>query len=153
MKVGNIETTNEVEQTEIIQNRKFKIGDKIKSGDAVLTVLAIKRDWKSSVWWEKPASANDVYTVVTVTVENTGDKNLGLSWIWDFKLEDANGVQRRQSVWGGTGLNKFPTGELSPKGKATGDVLFEIDKNALANLKLHYKPIFSWNQEIVVELQ
>lgn len=110
-----------------------------------------------SVIWVVSSSLRAVYCSSLIRsririVENKGSGDLDLSGLWDFKLEDANGVQKGQSI-GGIGIKKLPTGSLSPNGKASGDVLFEADKNALTNLKLRYKPLFSFADEVVIELQ
>ncbi len=134
------------------QEDVFKIGDQIKSGDALLTVTKVTKNWKSSNQYDKPSSPDDVYVLVTIAIENKGDKDLSLSGIFDFKLEDANGLQK-SSTLGGIGIKQLPTGSLSPNGKATGDIIFDVDKNALGTLKLHYEPMFSFDKEVVVELQ
>jgi len=135
-----------------LQKEVFKIGDQIKSGDSFLTVTKITKNWKSSNQFDKPSSPNDVYVLVDVLIENKGSKDLSLSGMWDFKLEDSNGLQRSQAI-GGVGIKQLPSGELSPNGKATGEILFEADKSALNVLKLRYKPLFSSTKEVVIELQ
>lgn len=144
-KVGSVGDTN-TQQKEV-----FKVGDQIQSGDSLLTVTKVTKNWKSSNQFDTPGPGN-VYIVVTIAIENKGTSDLSLSGMWDFKLEDANGVQTSQAL-GGIGIKQLPTGSLSPNGKASGDVLFEVDKNALSNLKLHYEPLFSLNKEVIIELQ
>lgn len=145
-KVGDVGDTNSPKQI------VFKVGDQIQSDDMLLTVTNVTKNWKSSNQFDKPSNPDDVYVVVSVVIENKGSEDLDLSGLWDFKLEDANGVQKGQSI-GGIGIKKLPTGSLSPNGKTSGDVLFEADKNALTTLKLRYKPLFSFADEIVIELQ
>jgi hypothetical protein len=148
-KVGSIGSVNKEVDS---KKETFKIGDQIQLGSSLLTVTNIRKNWISSNQFDKPLNTQDVYVLVSVEIENKGSSDLNLSGMFDFKLEDANGLQKSDSL-GGVGLNKLPSGSLSPNGKVSGDILFEINKNALANLKLKYKPLFSSGKEVVIELQ
>lgn len=146
-KVGEVATSPEQQQPEM-----YKIGDQVKRGDTVLTITKVNKSWKSSNQFDTPSNSDNTYVVVTVSMENQGTKDLNLSGFWDFKLEDANGVKRDQSI-GGIGLNKLATGSLSPGGKTTGDLIFEAGKDATGKLTLHYQPLLSFGKPAIIELQ
>ena len=145
---GSSSTGNDTASESVV----YKVGDQIESGDSILTVTKVTKNWKSSNQFDKPSSPNDVYVLVSLSIENKGTDDLSLAGMWDFKLEDSNGVQRSQAL-GGVGISQLPTGSLSPNGKASGDILFDADKNALDNLKLHYQPLLSFNKKVIVDLQ
>lgn len=137
------------------QKQVFKVGDEIKRGDAVISVTKVNKDWKSSNPFDKPQSPDNAFVVITVSLSNQGKSDMNLSGFWDFKLEDGNGVQRNEAL-GGIGLNKLSSGSitsLSPGGKITGDMIYEVSKSSATNLKLHYKPLFSFGDPATIELQ
>lgn len=135
------------------QEEIFKIGDQVKRGDSVITVEKVNRNWQSSNQFDKPQNSENVFTVITVSVQNNGNSDLNLSSFWDFKLEDANGVQRNEAI-GGIGLNKLTSSAttLSPGGKISGDLIFEAPKDS-TRLILHYKPLISFGKPAKIELQ
>lgn len=131
----------------------FKVGDQIKGGDTILTVTKVTPNWKSTNQFDKPSNSDNAYVLVTVEIQNTGKSALDLSSLFDFKLEDGNGAIRNQSI-GGVGIKNLSSiGAIAPGGKASGDILFEASKDALAKLVLHYDPAFSYGKEILIELQ
>ena len=133
----------------------FKIGDQIKRKDTVLSVVKVVKDWKSSNIYDKPSNPNDIFVVITISFENQGSSQLSLSSFWDFKLEDANGVQRNEAL-AGIGLNKLNSGSvtsLSPGGKISGDLIFEVPQNAISKLTLDYQPLLDFGESAKIELQ
>jgi len=155
----NTPTLNNQEQTELKNEEEqelFKIGDQVKRGDTILIVNKIEKDWRSTNQFDKPQSPDDVFIIVNVTLENQGKNDISLSGFWDFKLEDAQGVQRSEAIAGGIGLNKL-SGQaltaLSPGGKISGDLLFAVPKDAISSLTLHYKPLVSFGNPAKIELQ
>lgn len=134
----------------------FKIGDAIQRGVIGMKVNSRIIDWHSSNQFDKPRNPGDVFVVVNVTLVNHGTSDLRLSGFWDFKLEDANGVQRSEAISAGIGLKKL-SGEsmtaLSPEGIITGDLLFAVPEDATSHLVLHYKPLASFGKPAKIELQ
>lgn len=156
----NDNTAQKVGQTNQGNNDKniqsvFKIGDIIKRGDVALTVNKVQMDWKSSNSFDTPSNSNNIFVVVSVSLENQGSKEMNLTGFWDFKLEDSQGVQRSEAL-SGIGLNKLSSGSvtsLAPGGKISGDLIFEVARAASDKMKLHYKPLLSFDDTIVIELQ
>ncbi|KKS96365.1 MAG: hypothetical protein UV73_C0011G0037 [Candidatus Gottesmanbacteria bacterium GW2011_GWA2_43_14] len=139
-----------------LEQEIFKIGDAIQRGVIGMKVNSKVIDWHSSNQFDKPRNPGDVFVVVNVTLVNHGTNDLRLSGFWDFKLEDANGVQRSEAISAGIGLNKL-SGEsmtaLSPEGIITGDLLFAVPDDATDYLVLHYKPLASFGKPAKIELQ
>lgn len=134
------------------QQTIFKIGDKVKIKNTVLTVTKVNKNWQSSNQFDTPSNPGDVYVIVTISLENQGSDTLDLSGFWDFKLQDGNGVIHDQGI-GGIGLNKLNAGSLAAGGKTSGDVIFNVPKDATSNLTLQYQPLLSFSQPVVIELQ
>lgn len=134
----------------------FKIGDAIQRGVIGMKVNSRIIDWHSSNQFDKPRNPGDVFVVVNVTLVNHGTSDLRLSGFWDFKLEDANGVQRSEAISAGIGLKKI-SGEsmtaLSPEGIITGDLLFAVPEDVTNHIILHYKPLASFGKPAKIELQ
>lgn len=145
----SVEPTNSVEEN-------FKIGDRVQRGDTILTVNKVTKDWKSTNMFDKPQSPDEVYVVINVTLENQGKTDLSLTGFWDFKIEDAQKVQRSESFTAGIGLKKL-SGQsitsLSPGGKITGDLIFTIPKEGLSQMTLFYKPLVSFGQPAKIQLE
>lgn len=156
-KEGYIQKVGEVPPQQEIKEEIYKIGDKVKRKDVVLTVLKVNKNWQSENPFDKPLNPEDVFVVVTVSLENQGSDELKLvSGFWDFKLEDANGVQRSEAIAAGLGLNKL-SGQsltsLSPGGKIIGDLIFSVPKQATSRLILHYQPLLDWGPPAKIELK
>ena len=131
----------------------FKVGDQIKLKDTLLTVNNVNRNWKSSNQFDTPINPGDVFVVVSLSLENAGDREVDLSGFWDFKLQDADGLIHDQSLSAGIGLKKLSSGSLAPGGKTSGDIIFSVPEESISELTLKYEPLFSLAKEVVVELQ
>jgi predicted RecA/RadA family phage recombinase len=131
----------------------FKVGDQVKEGDTYITVTKVNKNWQSSNQFDTPRNAGDVFVVATIAIENKGSSDLSVSGIFDFKLKDADGVIRDQTL-GGIGLNSLSSiSSLAPGGKASGDVIFEVPKTATSDMTLEYDPIGSFGSTVDIELQ
>lgn len=144
----NNETKAETEKTD------YKIGEPVPRGDTTITVNKVTKDWESTNQFDKPTNAGSIFVVVNVTLQNNGDKDMNLSGIYDFKLEDADGVQRSEAL-GGIGLNKLGSvSSLAPNGKVSADLIFEVPQTATSQMRLHYKPLLSFSsKQATIELQ
>ena len=131
--------------------QEFRIGDRINIQDRILTVNSVAKDWKSKNEFDKPTSPNKVFVVARVTIENSGKDEVSFN-TFDFKLQDANGVQVTAG-FSGVGLDKLIGGQLIPGGKVSGDIIFDVNKDALQTLTLLYQPSFWSGQAARVLLQ
>jgi Domain of unknown function (DUF4352) len=84
-----------------------------------------------------------------VTIKNTSDRQIDFN-PFDFKLQDADGVQRDTTV--ASDMPKpLNSGNLAPNGIVTGNMAFEAPQGA-TGLKLIYKPNRFGNESATVNL-
>lgn len=102
--------------------KDFKIGDRINIQDRILIVKSVDKNWKSSNSFDKPTSPNKVWVVVNVAIENASKSEVSFN-SFDFKIQDANGVQSSFGL-GGVGLDKLSSGQLAAGGKVSGNLIF-----------------------------
>lgn len=139
------ETTNQDGSSEV-----FKVGDIVKSGDYEITVKNVEHNYTSSNQFVKPADGKE-YVRVSVEVKNTSNDKKSYSTI-DWQIEDEDGALESVDISGtGTDDSNIGSGELTAGGKKAGTLVFEVPKGQ-QNLKLHYKPMFSFDKEVIVEL-
>lgn len=125
---------------------KYKIGDSAKSGNLIFTVNSARIDEGDE--FIKPDEGN-IYYIVDVTVENTGDKTETVSSLLMFKLFDSDGYNYTSTI--GPDTKGQVDGDLSAGRKLRGELVFEIPKNA-KGLELEIYPDVFGNNQIVFEL-
>jgi hypothetical protein len=143
-------------ETEITQEQTIKdfysVGEAINISNRILTVNSVEKDWQSGNEFDTPSSPNKKFVVVNITLENKGSDKISFDE-YDFDLQDANGVINNATAIGGVGLNQLSSGELTPGGKKTGDLIYEVDESGLSDLTLTYTADFWGNKTIKVKLQ
>lgn len=139
------------EKTAPAAMQDFRIGDRINIQDRILTVKSVDKKWKSSNQFDKPTSPNKVFIVVAVAIENTSKSEVSFN-PFDFKIQDANGVQSSMGI-GGIGVDKLSSGQLAAGGKVSGSIIFEVNQDATQNLILLYQPSFWSGQTARILLQ
>jgi len=103
----------------------FDIGDSVKAGELVFTVNSTRTDNGNDVF--KPTEGNLFY-IVDVTVENTGNESEAVSSLMMFTLFDSEGYN--YTVTFGPETRGQVDGEISPGQKLRGELVFEIPENA-----------------------
>jgi hypothetical protein len=116
--------------------------------DRTFTVNDVQRNYVSPNQFTKPQSGME-FVRTNLTITNTSDRQISFNPN-DFKLQDANGVQRTYRVDSSmaTPLN---SGNLAQNGTVTGNVLFETQQDATP-LKLIYKPNAFKSETVTVNL-
>lgn len=147
-KVGEGKITETDNQSN--SNNIFKVGDIIKNGDYEITVKNVEHGYTSSNQFVKPADGKE-YVRITVEIKNVSNDKKSYNTL-DWQIEDEDGALESINLSGtGTDNNNIGSGELTAGGKKAGTLVFEVPKGQ-QNLKLHYKPMFSFDEEVVIEL-
>ena len=107
-----------------------------------------ERNYVSPNQFTKPQSGNK-FVRVNVTITNTSNNQISFNPN-DFKLQDANGVQRNYRV-DSSMPNALNSGNLAANGSVTGNLLFEPQQGA-TGLKLLYKPNVFRSETFTVNL-
>jgi hypothetical protein len=133
------------------QNTTYKVGDKIKMGDVILTVNSVETSQGGQ--YTSPSAGNQ-WIDVNLTIENTGSSQQFITTLGQMFVLDDKSNQFQVSVTdkamqnpGTMGLD----GAIVAGAKKTGWVGFEVPKTA-KGLKLQYNASFYNNQNIVVNL-
>lgn len=134
------EQPKEEEQSK--QPEIFKVGESVKFNDLVITVNSVK-DHKGSDF-EKPADGN-VYKVVDVTVENTGEKEEAISSLMHTSMADSDGYTYNIMI--ATFVKSQLDGSVPPGRKLRGELAYEVPK-AAAGLEFIFSDPFSTGQAI-----
>lgn len=90
------------------------------------------------------------YLVVKVTIKNT-TKDVKSYNIFDYKIEKSDGQVDDTSVIS-TVDNKLSSGDLTPNGTVTGNIVFEIPSGSTGNNLLYYNTMFNDYPEFKVTL-
>lgn len=121
----------------------FEIGDSVKAGNLVFTVNSVRTDKGSE--FIKPDEGN-IYYIIDVTVENTGDESEIVSSMIMFRLFDSEGYN--YSITFGPETKGQLDGEVSPGRKIRGELVFEIPEDS-TGLELEIDPTLGSGQIIV----
>lgn len=125
---------------------EFKIGEGIKVDDAVMTVVSGKQ-FKPTNEFDTPASGK-VYYIINVKIENGGKDPVDYNE-FNYKIQDANGVQTDAAMMGSDVPNKMNSGSLASGGKLDSNIVFEVPKD-MKGLKLVMEPNFFSTQQITI---
>lgn len=127
---------------------EYAVNEPITIGDQTLTVTSVQRNFNTGNEFAQPEAGKE-YVVVTVKLENNGKDQVSYN-TFDFQIQDSNGVLKNEDVIVGV-QNQLNSGNLTPGGKVTGNLGFQVPKDD-AGLKLVFKPNFWSNQTVTVKL-
>jgi len=153
-KVGSTSDTSQVAtapSSQPQQDTKYKVGDKVKMGDVILTVNKMEKSQGGQ--FTKPSEGNE-WINLNMTIENTGSKQEYVTTIGQMYVVDKDGNQYQIAVTNKAmeNINNSLDGAVVAKAKKTGWVGFEVPKTA-TGLTFRYNASF-WNDKaILVELQ
>ncbi|MDN4066677.1 DUF4352 domain-containing protein [Paenibacillus vini] len=131
------------------ENQTFAIGDKIALGDNVLTVNGFARSQGDNEF-DTPKEGHE-YIIIDLTIENGGSENISYN-PFDFSMQNSQG-QILDGAFTLTEQDKqLNSGELAPKGKVSGVIVFEQPKGD-TGLQLIYQPNFWSDGKIKIEIK
>lgn len=136
------QTTPKPEKTE------YNVGDVIKLGARSITVGTMIRNYDSPNEYMNPPDGKE-WVVVPVSIINDSDQAVSFAST-DFKIQDSKGT-RTYTTFIMDLENQLQFGEIAPKGKAGGNLPFEVPAGD-APLKLIFKPMWGFEGEVVVNL-
>lgn len=147
-KVGDIHSGTTATSKETPKGPEvYKIGDKIKLKDHILTVLSAG-ETKSNNMYMKPTEGKKYY-FVEVEIENSGSEPIQYNLL-SFKIADDKSYTF-DSTFVSTKEPSLGSGTLQATRKTRGFVNFEITKDA-TGLEMLYKPNLFDSSEIIVKL-
>ena len=126
----------------------FALGEGIKVDDAVLTVVSAKK-FTPSNQFDKPESGK-VFYIVNISMVNKGTTPIDYNE-FNYKIQDANGVQTNATFLGSDVPNKMNSGSLAPGGKLNANLVFRVPKD-MKSLKLVMEPNFFSKQQLLIVL-
>lgn len=140
------ESSNEPTSTQT----EFKVGDIISVKDAEVTVISVERNYSTGSPYFKPKDGKE-YVKVNLQIVNKSNDKISYNTL-DWKIEDSNGViEDYLSAAMAAADDSLDSGDLAVGGKKVGSIVFEVPAGD-AKLKLHYKPVLSFNDEITINL-
>ena len=119
-KVSNSQSLSSTDTSQA-KSETYKIGDSVKAGNLIFTVNSTRIDKGNEII--KPKDGN-IYYIVDVTIENSGNKSKIVSSIMMFKLSDSDGYN--YTVTFGPETKGQLDGEISAGKKMRGELIFEI---------------------------
>lgn len=132
------------------EKTEFIVGDIIASDGKELTVEKVERNWISDNQFIKPKDGKE-FIKVSVKIENKSNGEISYNSMFDFKVEDADGSIESPDLISSSNIADYlNAGQLAEGGKKSGSVVFEVPKGSKA--KLHYKPTFSFDKKVIVNL-
>lgn len=120
-KVGSNAKTKTTEQAKT----KFKVGEEVKLGDAVVIVNSVTKS--NGDEYNKPKTGHE-YVIVNVTIKNSGEENLSYN-SFDFKMKNSQGNITDEAIFGNDSDTQLDYGELAKNGTVTGTIAFEQPKD------------------------
>jgi Domain of unknown function (DUF4352) len=129
------------------ENKTYKVGDQVQSGDFVFTVNSVRNDQGSQFF--KPKDGH-VYKVANVTIENKSKDRTNISTLLQMYLKDAESTKFTPTVITSDTTGQVD-GELLAGEKVKGDVAFEVPSTA-TGLKFYFTPEWLSGGTIVVDL-
>jgi hypothetical protein len=142
------ESSTSSEKSEDSGNKEYAVGDIVDLSDRTFKVNEAQVDYLPLDQSSLPEPGHQfVRANVTLTNKSTG--NISFT-PFDFKLEDANGVQRGHTIVEEM-PNPFHSGNLNPNEAVTGNIAFEAPEGD-AGFKLIYEPVDSSSETAMVNL-
>lgn len=128
----------------------YKVGDAVTIRDVAQTVNSAAK-FNSKSEYTRPEDGK-VFYVINITIVNQGDSASSFN-PYDYKIEDANGVQTSYSWQASSAGVKgdMSSGSLAPGGKLTANLMFEVPAD-MKSLKLVMEPSFWSNEQVKVTL-
>lgn len=145
--VENSDNTEEEKDEKNIENKEFKIGEKVELDGHVVEVTEVEKS--SGDDFDKPSDGKE-YVIVHVSIENNGDKEISYN-PFNFKMKNSNGQIEDQTFTIIDNDTALSSGDLAPGGNVSGTIAFEqpIDDDGL---QLIFEPSFWSNKEIIFNL-
>jgi hypothetical protein len=123
------------------------VGEPAELDDRTLTVTEVERDYTPSNRFTKAESGNQ-YLRVFITMTNNSRRDIDYN-PFNFEVQDSNGVKKNQAIVPEV-PNNLESGNLAPKGKVEGNMVFEVPRND-NNLKLIYTSNMFSGETVTVE--
>lgn len=122
---GNSKRDFNISETAIVNNTKIKIN-------------AIKKIEKECLWeydgkcqsWKEPD--NDIFIVIDLTIENTGDDDLSISSMMSFELKDKNGNKGIYALLTNS-IKSQLDGKVMKNDKLTGQIGYDVKSADIYN--------------------
>jgi hypothetical protein len=127
---------------------EFKVGEGIKVNEAVLTVVSAKQFTPTNEF-DKPESGK-VFYIVNMRIQNGGKTPVDYNE-FNYKIQDANGVQKDAAFVGSEVPNKMNSGSLAAGGKIDANIVFQVPAD-MKSLKLIMEPNFFSKQQVTIVL-
>jgi len=147
-KVGVAGPEGQTPQKQTIKTETFKIGDKVKLGDYVLTIKGVE-PCTSTNQFSQPKSGNK-FVVIDITQENQGEDPLNYN-VWDYKLQDSEDFTYSTAMTTCKDPG-FSSGALQTGQSTRGYITFEIPKEN-SPAKLIFTPSWISTEQIVINLE
>ena len=127
----------------------YSIGEEAILGDGAITVTNVAKSQGSE--YIKPKTGKE-FVIVSVTIENKGDKNLSYNPFY-FKMQNSQGQQESITFSASVDNNdtELNSGELIPGGKVSGTIAFEQPVNDEGLILIYSDSIWS-SKEIKIKL-
>jgi len=143
-----VKTEKPAEKKEQVK-KVFNVGDKVKLGNAVITVTKVETS--KGVEFDTPKKGN-IFEIVHIKIENNGKENIDYNPFY-FQLKNSNGQISDTTITTVDQDTALQSGELASGGKVEGTVTFEAPEND-KKLQLIYQPnMFIENQTVTINLQ
>ena len=126
---------------------EFKVAEVVKLGEREFVVNSSKRTKEINAY--TTANRGKELVIVNVTIRNQGSQEISFN-SFDFKMQDANGVQTSAHASSYSLPDALNSGSLASGGKVTGSLVFEIPEGDA--VKLIFQPSFWSNERITVDL-
>ena len=131
------------------QTKSYKVGDVISINDKEVTVSAAERNWESGNQFTVPSTGNE-FVKLQVTIKNNSASEVAYN-TYDWQIQDSAGVIKdiSSASYGIDGA--LGSGQLAPKGKVAGSVIFEVPSGD-SGLIVRYSPLFWSSDKIEIKL-
>lgn len=103
------------------EKTEYNKGEEAILGNGAITVTDVQIS--QGTQYDKPKSGKE-FVIVSVTIENKGDKNLYYNPYY-FKMQNSQGQQEDIAFTTVNNDNSLQSGELIPGGKVSGTIAFE----------------------------
>lgn len=130
------------------EKKEYGINEEARLGDGAITVTKVEKSQGND--WDKPKSGKE-YVIVTVSIENKGNKNLSYNPFY-FTMQNSQGQQEDQAFTTIDNDTSLQSGELIPGGKVSGTIAFEQPKGDKGIILVYKDNIWS-SKELKINLQ
>ncbi len=127
--------------------QQISVGATAELEDHTLSVEEVERNYSPRDQFGRAKSGNE-FMRVWATIENTSNRPVSFNPFY-FEVQDSNGIQQGPALMAEVPYG-FESGNLAPKGKVEGNLVFEVPKND-NNLKLIYESNMFNGETVTVE--